>query len=169
MSMTMVLNTQMKYLFSYKMFMYTCTAEKTTLSSQSRRRSFAGGSPLWVKALRFEADKYLTSCLLILPLPWLWGRAWKRQARNPQVRLPPILPVLLASGCANSHREQLLPPPATAATACQPGTPELTCVALKEKSQKPPNTVGGGRGAGKRVESAALVGSLFSAPVFIWA
>lgn len=134
----MVLNTQMKYLFSYKMFIrylylyisvYTRKAEKAA-PSQGSSRSFAGGSPPWVKAMGFEANKHLTSRLLTRPPPCLWERARKRRARNPEAGLPPRLPVFLASSCANSHREQLLPPP-TAATACQPGT-RMT---LKEKLQ----------------------------------
>lgn len=74
MRVTMVLNTQMMYLFSYKMFIrylyinvYTCKAEKKDPSQRSSR-SFAGGSSPWVKAAGFEANKHLTSCLITHPL-----------------------------------------------------------------------------------------------------
>lgn len=66
----------------------------------------------------------------------------KRWARNPEARLLPSSPVLLAPGCAHGHREQLLPPPATAA-ARRPGTPEFTRATLKEKLQKLRNAVCG--------------------------
>lgn len=100
--------------------------------SQMSSQSFVGGSPQWVRATGFEANKHLISCLLTLPLPCLWGRAWKRGARDPEARLPlsPLVPLLQ-------------PPRAAAATDTWPISPRAHIWGTK-KLQESPNVSCGG-------------------------
>jgi len=84
----MVLNTQMKYLFSYKMFIrylylyikvYTRKAEKKDPS----QRSFAGGSSTWVKAIGLGANRHPTSCLPTPLFTMAVGKGPKKTGKKP--------------------------------------------------------------------------------------
>lgn len=73
-----------------------CKAEKEE-PSQRNRRSCAGGSPLLAKASEHPYPASLSCCHHV------FGQGpEKRQAGNPEDRLRPSLPVLLASSCSNS-------------------------------------------------------------------